>query len=63
MSALDDLVDAGTPTKVGHCHHCGGNCADDHRAPHTWPQTWHYDEDRIVGWATGCCPFCRLETP
>ena len=43
-----------------HCPHCGSECGDDHRAPHTLPQTWHWDDDRIVAWATGACPYCRL---
>lgn len=42
------------------CGHCGDSCSDDHRAPHTWPQTLHTDETGVF-WRIGCCPYCRLE--
>lgn len=42
-----------------HCAHCGDSCGDDHRAPHTLPQTLHTDE-RGAWWRPGCCPACNL---
>ncbi len=42
-----------------HCAHCGDSCGDDHRAPHTLPQTLHTDEAG-AWWRPGCCPACNM---